>query len=521
MIQSPQFTNRFLLLLLVLYAMMSLLTLTRFPLMHSDESWLSGLSRHILVTGNIAATEPCFDLNPRLPHAFKILFHGLQILSIKLLGYHLFSVRSLSLIFGLFTLIFFYKLGKLILPAKKWALLSCSLLGIDVQFIYASHFGRQEIILLFLGVCGLYYLQKKRNRSGYGRDLLLGTVAGLGIGIHPNGFLIAIMLGAVYLFHIRFSKTLKFRNLSFYSLIFLLWTGIFIGLSFSFKPDFIANYLAYGQQQFGVLNPFIAKLGRLGKFYQHIYQQRCGTYYGPHIEIDLIFLGIGLLYAIGKPLISRVAFDPFSTWIILALLSFNLGMILIGRFNYTSIIFLFPFYYLLTTNIIGSLPHKHQFWVSGMFFLLILSNTIWNMSSFMQYDYSSYLHKIAGTIGPERKVLASLNTEYDFADGALLDFRNLSYLKKYHLSFADYVRSRQIEYIIYPEGLDFIYRSRPQWNGVFGPLPYYNDLKKFLGAHCRPLYRFTDAAFGIEIAQYVGGKNWQIIIYRVLPASDP
>jgi hypothetical protein len=516
-------TNRrfWLLSLFVAYAMANLFTLTAFPLMHSDESWLSGLSRHIMLTGNLAATEPFFDLKPRIPHALKILFHGLQIICIKLNGYQLYSIRLLSLIFGFLTLFYFYQLGKSVLPSKNWAFLASALLGMNTQFLYASHFGRQEIILLFLGVFSLYWLQKPRKSPGYGVDLLLGTVVGLGIGIHPNSLLIAIMVGTVYAFRILCTRSLRATNLFVYSAAVITWTGFFIALSSKFEPGFITQYFAYGQQQFGVLNPLAAKIQRFFEFYQHLYQRKCGTYYAPHIEADLVIFGIVFFYSVGKPLIKRVIPNPASFWIVLAILSVNFGFILIGRFNYTSIIFLFPLFYLLTTMIISSLGQSRRYWISGLLVLLVLSQTIWNFSSILKYDYSAYLRQIAGSISPDRKVLASLNTEYFFDDGKLLDLRNLSYLRKHHLSFAAYIRSRRIEYIIYPEALDFIHNSRPQWNGVFGHMPYYHELKTFLRSHCQPLHRFSNPAFGTEIAQYAGERDWPVTIYQVLPGSHP
>lgn len=56
----------------------SILTLTAFPFVHSDEVWLAELSREIGTTGNLSATEPFFRLTDRYPHGMKILFHLIQ-----------------------------------------------------------------------------------------------------------------------------------------------------------------------------------------------------------------------------------------------------------------------------------------------------------------------------------------------------------------------------------------------------------------------------------------------------------
>ena len=91
--------NLFIILYLTGYFFINILFLTKYPFMHSDESWLSGLSRTMMYDG-LGSTEYFFDLVPRYPHAIKIIFHILQIVFIKLFGYSLFSVRLLSLVFA-------------------------------------------------------------------------------------------------------------------------------------------------------------------------------------------------------------------------------------------------------------------------------------------------------------------------------------------------------------------------------------------------------------------------------------
>ena len=75
--------NKILIILLFIYFLVNLSFLTHFPFIHSDESWLSGLSRNILETKNFSSTETFFDLYLRNPHAIKIIFHSIQIMFIK------------------------------------------------------------------------------------------------------------------------------------------------------------------------------------------------------------------------------------------------------------------------------------------------------------------------------------------------------------------------------------------------------------------------------------------------------
>ena len=166
--------------------------------------------------GDYSVTETFFDLKERNPHAIKIIFHTIQILFIKLMGYSIFTFRFISLCFGLLTLYFTYKLGTAIFNSAGSALLAVLLLAVDVQFIYASHFARQEIIILFLLVLGLWYKVTNSETDALKHDIVLGAIIGLSIGIHPNSFIISLPFGLIYIYEVFLLKERKFRSLAAY-----------------------------------------------------------------------------------------------------------------------------------------------------------------------------------------------------------------------------------------------------------------------------------------------------------------
>jgi 4-amino-4-deoxy-L-arabinose transferase-like glycosyltransferase len=503
------------LLLILLYILLNLATLTRFPLMHSDESWLSGLSRHILITGDYAAIEPFFDLKPRNPHALKIIFHSLQMLVIKLFGYNLFNMRLLSLVFGLATLCFFYRLCRLVLPAPKWARWACLLMGTDIQFIYASHFGRQEIILLWVMVFGLHYHFNNLNSHRYRHDLILGVLAGLSIGIHPNALIILLAFGGIYLTHL-FQKRINFRSLSILGLSFTIPVLFFILLSFQLDPNFLSNYFTYGQEQFKIFSPFSARLSKLATFLKAIYLRQGGTYYLPDLKAQSLLITIIVLLDLTNFWRNRKEGRKSApSWLIVSFITIIVGLVVIGRYNPTSVVFFTPLIYLLIGFSLAKIPEQCDKIIPQLLALAIFASTLLNIYPYLKYDYDSYLKEITAVVGPGRKVLASMNAEYAFEDGNLFDLRNLSFLKRRGLSFAEYIDQNRIEYLIYPEGLDFIYQTRPKWNGVYGHLPYYPELKQFIKEKCKLINSFAAPAYGIEIPAHIGRKNWQISIYQV------
>ncbi len=132
--------------------------------MHSDEAWLGGLSLEYLIQKSPFVTEPFFDLFPRSPHLLKLFFHGIQAIFIALFGYGLFPLRLISLIFGLIGLYIFYRILIQVKLRPDFALLGVLLLATNIQFIYATHFARQEIILFTLLVFS-YYLVVENSKT--------------------------------------------------------------------------------------------------------------------------------------------------------------------------------------------------------------------------------------------------------------------------------------------------------------------------------------------------------------------
>ncbi|MGV8979982.1 ArnT family glycosyltransferase [Clostridium sp.] len=507
--------NKNLFIFLSVYFFVNLSFLTRFPFIHSDESWLSGLSRNILETRKFSSTETFFDLYPRYPHAIKILFHSLQIIFIKTLGYNIFSVRLISLIFSSMTLYFFYKLCNEIFRSSTKSIITSIFLAIDVQFIYASHFARQEIVILFLFIYGLYFFIKNINNHSLKQDLILGCIIGIGIGVHPNSFIIALPFISIYFYNVLFTKKLKPTNLIVYCLTLSVFSCIFVLLSLSFNPNFFSDYFNYGKQ-LNVHYSFFQKLGEFKYFYNKLYYGISGTYYTPNIKFQYVIFIFSFIITILKLFITkdRIKIQQIIS-ILLAIISLNLGIILIGRYNQTSIIFQFPLFYILIAYSLENLLTSYKYIVTAGLSLLIAMNTIINIYPFISGDYNNYLNNISKTVQNDDVVLANLNSEYYFQNGKLHDYRNLAFLKENNMTFKDYIYKYNIKFIIYPEEMDTINSESPNWNALYGNLAYYNEMNFFLKNNCNLVNEFKDKTYGTRIARYINENDWTIKIYKV------
>jgi len=512
--------------LILLFFIINILFLTNFPFIHSDEAWLSGLSRKIMENSNLASTESFFDLLPRNPHALKIFFHLLQIIFIKFWGYKIFTFRLISLLAGTLALYIFYKIVFLITKSKSLSLGALLILAADIHFIYSSHLARQEIILVFIFLTAFYYFLKNivkirnentntqysQSKSSIEKNIYLGLILGTAIGFHPNAFIIALAFIIIYSWDLVFNKKSTLKDYLSFGITLALSALLFVYLSFQFDPNFIDNYSSYGAQ-LGVLDSFLIKLENFKGFYQKLFYRVSGTYYIPPIKFQLIFFA-GLIIGSLIKLFNKK--DKVNKYLFLSFLAINLGFLIIGRYNQNSIIFIFPISYLIFINLIKDYDFKISS-VLIIILLLILSLTSYiTIAKDSHYNYQIYLEQIGEFVPQDSKVLANLNTDYYFDNGKLFDYRNLNYLEENNISFAEYIAKNKIEYIIYPEEMDFIYNTRPSWNILYGNLyPYYSDMNKFLKKETELLKTFTNSTYAIRIVSEIGKKKWSIKIYKV------
>lgn len=508
--------NRFILIYLTIYSLVSIYFLRKFPFIHSDEVWLAGLTRNMMENKSFSVTESFFDLYPRAPHAIKIFFHGIQMIFIKFFGYNIFSVRLMSLIFGIVSLYIFYKLCYLIFESKKVSSALVVLMSLDVQFIYASHFARNEMLIFLIIVMILFYFLKNIESLNYKYDIISGILTGVSIGFHPNAFLVFVSMIFIYLFFIFVKKKKRMKNLILYFAIVSFIGVIFILVSLKFNLHFFKDYFEYGKQ-FGVDYPIGSKINQIKLFYMKLYYGISGTYYTPNIKFQLILFSSALFTSILKLIFVETDDENFISPIILFILGINIGIILIGRFNQTSVIFLFPLFYILVYYCIKSSNFK----LNILLFLILASmlsySSYKNIVYYKDNNYHDYLNEISRVVPSNVEVLGNLNSEFYFDNKVFHDYRNLGYLKEEDMSFEEYITENEIEYIIYPEEMDFIYEKRPKWNGLYGNVAYYyEDMQGFLNDRCKLVHQFSDKIYGMRIVRYINTEDWNIRIYKVV-----
>ncbi|MBF9015998.1 MULTISPECIES: glycosyltransferase family 39 protein [unclassified Oceanispirochaeta] len=505
--------NHFILIYLSLWLFINLFFLTDYPFVHSDEPWLSGLSRSMIENSSLSSTEDFFDLYERNPHAIKLLFHLIQIPVIKTLGYSILSVRLISLLTGFLSLFLFYNLILKLyrFDNKHWvALFTTIWLSIDIQFVYISHLARQEIILIFI-LLSMLNLLSTENMPILKRGALTGLMAGLAVGFHPNSFIIAWPIGLFLILEIIRGKRKWTEGLSFLLAAGMI-AALFIALSFHFNPDFIRDYSTYGEP-LGVLDSPDMKIIKLPGFYSKLFHQISGTYHTPNIKMQMILFPLLLI-------ISFLKKDKrIGNYSLIGFIGFNIGLLIIGKYSQPSISFLLPFYYLSASVLIHFLiSGKKKRFLRALLIILLTATLFFTITEINKEkeNYKDYLSQIQNKIPQDSVVLGGLYMDFAIPDGQFYDWRNLYFLKENNLSLEEYIEKREIQYIVVPEELSFIYKNRPYWNVLYGNIAHwYPQLIEFTENECSLLEEINSSAYGIRIAAYRYSKPWYVRIYKV------
>ncbi len=492
--------------------------LTRFPFVHSDEAWLAGLARNIWQSGSPAVTETFFDLKPRWPHGIKMAFHGLQILAIRLGGYNVFSVRVLSLLAGCAVLALFFVAARRLTGSGLAALGAVAALSLDVQFINAAHMARQEIfILLFMAACLAILCREGPLSTGH--ILLLAAFTGAAVWFHPNSFLAACLCGGALLGRWAFRQA-SLKQLALYVALTGALAGAVVAFCFWLDPQFPVHYMMYGQGEFDLLVPVTSKLGQLGGYFSRLWNQFSGTYYLPNIRVQLVLFCLAAVLAGFFALVMHRE-QPGPAAQALSLLAgaggLLCGMVLIGRYSQTNIVFFFLPGWLLVLfccRLFGEWAARlAPFALAG----LMLALSVWQIAPWLNVRYADYLARIGQYVQPGSRVLGNLNAEFYFENGVFFDYRNLPYLAEHGLSVAGYIQKNNIEYILYYDELDLIWQSRPAYNALYGvPDDFYPQLKAFCAGQCTPVGSFFDPWYAVRIQAEQGRGEWgRVTVYRV------
>lgn len=520
---KPIYTAMF---LAIIFFMVNIAFLMDFPTIHSDELWLKGIAEEMLRQGRFDVTEPFFDLYPRVVHPFRWLYNAVVMIGLNLLGNSVVIMRVIALIMGTSSVFVFYQILQKRFNNLLTSTFGTAILMLDIQMVYSSHMGRQETFILFLMLLGiLMALNWPQKRHPLGFSVLIF----LGLGVHPNSFLLGAVFSSIMITNIIFQKD---KMLNWLKMVLMTSIGVLFHLIIGYimNPTFISSYWSYGSA-LGVDAPLTNRFEGFYWYFYKLYHQIGGTYDLFSIKIPLMLLGLliclwsvlFILKILRQKSYDENAFFPFAST-----LAMLVGLLIIGRYNQTAVLFLMPFIILMTLETVHLLASKSQKRMQAITpLMLILLIAIWGISlnnnlndyrqqRFYSLDYQTMVDKIDAMIPDDAVVLGNLNTIEAHASDRFFDIRNLGYLDDTPGAFENYVSLRGITHIILHEEMDYINRTSPRWDFLYVQIDHYEQMENFIQNKTREIGSFENPLYAMRISRYSGTYPWKTTVYEVV-----
>ncbi len=187
--------------LLAAIAGVNLLTLMRYPQPFVDEGWLASRAWALLHTGRAFSSldHGVWDRYEGYWTFPPLLGTWFQALGIQVLGLSLFSVRLVSLAFGLVLLLIVFTIGKT-LYGQRTGLLAVLLVATSMPFQVSAHWARHDVIVAAFayGALALFVTEQRDSRYPI-RSLGAGLALGLAFEVNPNAVIFIPAMCTLYL----------------------------------------------------------------------------------------------------------------------------------------------------------------------------------------------------------------------------------------------------------------------------------------------------------------------------------
>ncbi len=524
------------------YLLLHLWSLPWFPFVHSDEAWLASLSRTIWLSRDPGVTEEFFRLTPRHPHAIKTLYHLLQG-PLVAQWWGPVTARMASLLAGMVAVLL---TGRILWRLTGSVLVSVAMaaaFALDVQVFYISHMARQEALILAATMGAVLVAVRA---GGHRSAVAAGAILGLSVFVHPNAFVAAC--AAAPWMAVCAERGRRLSSLLVYGGVLAVAAVSAVGASLALDPQFVANYLAFGESV-GVGVGLLERRALLWEFFSKMATRRAGTYYLSPVAPQLFALAavsiVSVITALGRHATRRGTVQAPLLAGAASVAATVAALFVIGKYSPPSVVFLLPWLYILTgllaDTVIRSFPRRR---VAIAFMGLVLALAV--LASGLQLArelsawypdrcdtgpspirYEAYRERIRAAVPRGEVALANLNTAFAFAPGELQVWRDLGALPPsegeaaptalLERPLATFLRSEQVRWIVLPvEELAMIYRERPVWNNVYGnPHRFYPDLMAILNRHGTLVDRFEGGQYAMRLVPFMDRGPHHVEIYRL------
>lgn len=204
-------SNKWIIGLLLIYTILYTFNLDKYPSVWADEALFTNPAFTLVTQGFLGtAIMPAFYNIAHFTYWQMPAYLILLAISFKLFGFGIIQARMVSVILGLFTVLFTYLLGKE-LYSEKIGLLSALILVVNPLFFLIARQARMDIAMVCFALIALYFLVIALKSGKYDYYFGSGFFAMLSVLSHPNGiFGVIIIILSCFIYKFDF-KNLKFN----------------------------------------------------------------------------------------------------------------------------------------------------------------------------------------------------------------------------------------------------------------------------------------------------------------------
>lgn len=340
-------------------------TLNLFPLPWFDEVHFAGISKSLAEAGNLKSHFLTFTKGNENSLSYGPVFFAIQAISIKLLGFNIYSTRLPTLLFGYLSIIMVYLIGIRVSKSYTKSSLVSSIFIIDLFYSTNMHEARMETLITCLFLTGLLILLKE-NLTQTKKVITTAIIAVTCFSTSPRSFVLILPLVAL----LMYQTTEKHINMmALFFTIFLGFYSIWILFAFDGFQEWIQHYLNVIKGNKTAVN------GYLG-----------GNFYIPSSQYILIGTLLCLIYLNKTKLKTPTKFVLIATIIIFYSTVYDWG-------NYSSLIL--PSFYLLIILLIEKVSlHKTFFYLAPLIVFNVFFFSIKSTSIILEQENRNH-HKIA------------------------------------------------------------------------------------------------------------------------------
>lgn len=471
------------------------LTLLRRPAPFVDEAWNASRALGLLRTGRAFGDLDAgvFERFDGYWTYFPWLGTAIHASAIWAFGLSLFSVRLVSLVFGLALLVAVFAIGNR-LGGVRQGLTVVLLTALSQAYLLTSHLARHDIIVAALGfgAVALYFTDEARGFSI--KSVLSGLTVGLALDIHPNAVIFGPTVAALYLLDHgwAFLREKRFwgfvaggmAGVAYFAAIHVLpYPRTYALLSSTFAG-------AWHQPPLFTLNPgvwlesFLRLLGLIA--------------WGEDFRI-LLLVGAILLVLLRRSSSDRRQLVLFGA------LFFSFAAIILFKQTWY-VILVSPAADLLIANLligIAELRARALLW-SILAWLVVLGSAVYTVprliTSDAMLDFTATLSQVRAAIPPGKTVMGLQEYWWGLQGQPYLSWEQLSYYQHFTpgTGLADAFQALRPDYLVLDQRIVVAVADNPKevrqfFQFLFEPK---SDLDRFLSQHARLVSTFHSTIYG-------------------------